>query len=366
MSKRKRPFRLSFRDRSLTFTPLGTRFVIICVLIGIAAINTGSNLLYLCTSMMLSMMIVSGILSEQALRGLMVTRRLPDEIYAEGQFAVRYNLHNSKARIPSFALAVAGYGKGGREGAPAFVLKLPPAGDGWADAPETIGVRGSWDTEGFEISTRFPFGLFRKTLRIRQPETRLVYPPVRELPRELPRELTSGYGETPSGFKGQGSEVMGIREYQSMDEARLIHWKSSARLSRLMAKEFETEHKRTVCVVLDDAFPPGRTQGQSALFEEAVALAAAVTRELVLVHDIPVAFVSRGLTVPPGSGRGQYLEILEGLSLIAPSAPDKGEHDGRINRAFAEWPCVMVAPCPTTAWAARYSGRAKMVLEAGR
>ena len=38
--------------------------------LGIAAINTGNNLLYLLVSMLLGLIVVSGLLSEQTLRGL--------------------------------------------------------------------------------------------------------------------------------------------------------------------------------------------------------------------------------------------------------------------------------------------------------
>lgn len=366
--KVKKPFRLSYRDRSLTFTPLGTRFVVISVLIGFAAINTGSNLLYLCTSMMLSMMLVSGILSEQALKGLKVARRLPEEIYAGTAFTVRYGLTNTKRRIPSFALTVSGYHPDGREGADGFVLRLPPAGEGGCDATETVTVRGGWKTDGFEVSTRFPFGLFRKSRRMPTSETRVVYPRIVPLPVELPRELTAGYGETPSGLKGQGAEVIGVREYQATDEARLIHWKSSARLSRLMAKEFEAEHKKTVCVILDDSLPPGPATEATAMFEGAVALVGAVVRRLVLEDGLPVAFVSRGFSLPAGIGREQYLAVMEGLALIGPSGAGvghAGDSEDALKTALAGGPSVMVLPGPGSGWAS-HAGSANVVLEAGR
>lgn len=363
--KKRRPFRLSFRNRSLTFTPLGTRFVVITVLIGFAAINTGGNLLYLCTSMLLSMMIVSGILSEQALKGLAVARRLPDEMYAATPFSVRYGIANRKARIPSFALTVSGLGAGGEEGAGAFVLRVPAAGDGAGEAHEVVGRRGPWETKGFTVSTVFPFGLFRKTLRIDMPETALVYPKLAELPSALPRELTAGFGETPSGAKGQGMELLSIREYRPSDEARLIHWKSSARLSRLMAKEFEAEKKRTVTLVLDDSLPDNPSEVQLELFEEAVSLAASCANQLILEHDLPVALVCRGAVIPAGTGRGHYMAVLDALARIKYAPRGSHQADLYVERAFADGACVLALPGGRTPWSG-YSGRAALTLEAGR
>ena len=47
-----------------------------------AAINTGNNLLYLLVSALLALIVVSGILSEQAMRGLALTPITPEELYA--------------------------------------------------------------------------------------------------------------------------------------------------------------------------------------------------------------------------------------------------------------------------------------------
>jgi len=80
IGKTRRRFRLTVANRGLTFTPLGGWFLAVAFALGVAAINSGSNLLYLVVSMMLSMVTVSGIISEQCLKGLKATRKLPDEI----------------------------------------------------------------------------------------------------------------------------------------------------------------------------------------------------------------------------------------------------------------------------------------------
>jgi hypothetical protein len=55
--------RFIYRNRSLRFTKEGLSFVLFSLAVGVAAVNTGNNLLYLILAMMLSLIIVSGILS---------------------------------------------------------------------------------------------------------------------------------------------------------------------------------------------------------------------------------------------------------------------------------------------------------------
>ncbi|TLY20952.1 MAG: hypothetical protein E6K66_09515, partial [Nitrospirae bacterium] len=52
------------RWRSIRLTSEGTRFLLFTFGIGLAAINTGNNLFYLLLAMMLSLIVISGLLSE--------------------------------------------------------------------------------------------------------------------------------------------------------------------------------------------------------------------------------------------------------------------------------------------------------------
>ena len=95
--------RLSFR-RSTRLTPEGTRFLLFALAVGIAAINTGNNLFYLLQAMMLSLVILSGLLSELCLRGLLFRRHVPDYIFANEPVQVSVTISNQKSYLPSFSL----------------------------------------------------------------------------------------------------------------------------------------------------------------------------------------------------------------------------------------------------------------------
>ncbi len=99
-------FRWFYRNRSLSLTSEGKRFVLLALAIGLAAVNTGNNLLYLLLAMMLSLIVVSGLLSEQCLRRVLIQRRLPAHIFAGSPSTGYFSIANGKARVPSFSLHV--------------------------------------------------------------------------------------------------------------------------------------------------------------------------------------------------------------------------------------------------------------------
>ena len=363
----KKRIKLAYGTRSLTFTPLGARFTLVTLLVGIAAVNSGSNLLYLVVSMMLSMMLVSGVMSEYTLRELYVTRRLPDEIHAGRPFTVRMNVTNMKAMIPSYAIAVSaryGGGTSGPGGPGGFVLRLPPGETGGALVTETVERRGEWTTLGYEAATKFPFGLFRKAVFQPRPETRLVWPGLVKLEPEALEALSAGSGDITAKRPGRGSEVRSLRDYQLSDDARIIYWKGSAKTGRLLAREFEAEEKETVTVVLDNLVPEGGdTKAYRARFEESVCFAASLVRHIVLNLGRPAGLVTRDMDVPPGADRASYARIMDALAAVAPVGTGEGK---RLDGVLANGQAAIVSPAgPGRGWSA-YRSEASVYMEAGR
>src|SRR5512147_1574654 len=76
------------------------------LVVGLAATNTGNNLLYLILAMMLSFTVISGVLSEQALRRVRLQRGMPERIFAGTPATFSVRLTNGKRHLPSYALYV--------------------------------------------------------------------------------------------------------------------------------------------------------------------------------------------------------------------------------------------------------------------
>src|SRR5262245_31807231 len=196
--------------RRLKLTREGKYFIFITFGVGVAAINTGNNLLYLLLGMLLSLIIVSGVLSELSLRQLTVTRRLPPRAQVGRPHLVEIEVFNHKEKVPSYAIEVEDLRAGQPADKRCFFLKISPRSAQVAAYRRTPARRGRDRHVGFRIATRFPFGLFEKSKEIAAEGELVIYPavdPVRLPPHAAARNL----GSTGTLRPGDGDDVLGLR-----------------------------------------------------------------------------------------------------------------------------------------------------------
>ena len=311
-------FRRFYRYRSLRLTPEGTRFLLLTLAVGMAALNTGNNLLYLLLAMMLSLIVMSGILSEQCLRHLVIRRVIPDNMFANRPATVTLAVANRQPRLPSFSLRVLDIVEGKAVDRGIHVLHLPAGASVSQSYPVLFARRGRHRIDGVKIQTRFPFGLFIKSANLFLISDLVVYPELRPLPESLVHDLAVlGYDQALSK-RGPGIGLYNLREYQHGDDSRTIHWKTTARQSRLIVRETETEDLRQVTLALPTAVPDDHA---SEGFERAVSLTASLA-----AHFHQQGFAIRLLVgaqeVPHGVGEPHLYRMLHVLALCE-SAPDR-------------------------------------------
>ena len=102
----------------------------------------------------------------------------------------------------------------------------------------------------------------------------------------------SGYGgETASVRKGRGTEYLWSREYQIGDSLSSVDWKASARLEKLIVKDFSEESYKAIGLVYDvRAIGPITSDEVNAMFLSSVVSAAR--------HGLPVTLILKdGLTL---------------------------------------------------------------------
>lgn len=58
-------------------------------------------------------------------------------------------------------------------------------------------------------------------------------------------------GDSRSAIKGQGMEFDQIREYQMGDDVRFIDWRASARMDKILVKQYIEERNRTILLAVD-------------------------------------------------------------------------------------------------------------------
>jgi uncharacterized protein (DUF58 family) len=282
--------RRSFWPRKLKFTREGKYFLGITLGVGFAAINTGNNLLYLLLGMMLSLIIVSGVMSELSLRTLTVKRRLPARAQVGRSHLVEIEVYNNKKRIPSYAIEVEDLRAGQPADKRCFFLKISPRSTQIAAYRRTPLRRGLERHTGFRIATRFPFGLFEKSREVDSPDELVIYPAVD--PVRLPQR---GHGDNvgddgPLG-RGAGEEIYALRPMRDGDDPRDIYWRKSTVPMQLVLRERAREMRHEVEFLIDVVRPRGaedRRRGQAAPFDEHF------ERRIREVASYAVAHIKRG------------------------------------------------------------------------
>jgi len=310
-----RPRWLELRPpRRLLFTRSGAVFTAGILAVGLAAVNTGNNLLYLLLGALLGFLILSGILSERALRRLTVVRRIPRGVTVGRPARIQYEVRNGRRRTPAFTVEVQ------ESGLPvaAFVPWVAAGESAPARSDNVFVHRGVHRLQTLTLSTSYPFGLFRKERDLQLPGELVVWPATDRAVRE-PR--TGGGRGRRAGIlatrrTGTRGEYRGLRGYRMGDEPRDIHWRSTARMGALVVREYERDDASTLWICLDrEGLPGERAEGA---VEVAAALAART-----LARGRQVGFATQGQKVKAGSGPGQLEAILDALARLDfdPDAP---------------------------------------------
>lgn len=309
--------RLLTPPRRFRPTREGWWFMAITVFVGIAAMNTGNNLLYLLLGMLLSLILASGVLSESSLRGVSVTRHPPHAPQAGAPALVGITIHNTKRRQPSFSIEVEDLVHGQVLDKRCWFLKVPPGRVQRTAYRHHFPRRGLYRFSGLRLSTRFPFALFRKSRDLAEPAEVVVLPRLHPIDRP-PLPLRGFAGDDPQGHLSRSGEFWGLRELRDGDDQRDVHWPQTAKRGRLMVREHEREEARRVTLFLDNALPGGaacRDEQQLAGLERAVSLCASIAAWYV-ERGFAARLIARGEASPWTVGKGPLERLLRQLALL--------------------------------------------------
>ncbi len=336
-------------------TRAGIVYVLVTLVIGIAALNTGNNLLYIVVAAMLAAILVSGYVSAWVLRYLELDVRLPEHVFAGRPVLGRIVLHNPRRFLPSFSVRVVSTRKKRKKPAKQWQweattfafpfnrptekqwLRLPdrrlrrvtvlppppglfqgmayfpflPAQVGAsADLELKFDQRGCYREDSFGLATRFPFALFTKTRHVALRREVLVYPHIEPTDEAL-EILPLVRGEWESFVRGRGSDLYRIREYMPEDSARHVDWKATAKSGSLKVREFAREDERKLCILFDNP-DAGLISDQA--YERAVDLAASLAWHFSN-QEAEVSFLA------PGHARTRDVhEFLAWLAVIEPAS----------------------------------------------
>jgi uncharacterized protein (DUF58 family) len=318
-------------------TRVGIVYVAIVLVIGIAALNTGNNLLYIIVAAMLAAILVSGFASALVLRDLELDVRLPEHVFAGRPMLGKVVLRNPRRWLPSFSVNVISLRKdsaGKRwEWMPATFAVPPgrspekqwmqfrdyklrrvskteappsifegsayfpyvPAGSALkADLELRFDRRGCYQQKSFGLATRFPFAFLTKTRHVPLAREIIVYPRV-EPADEFFEVLPMITGEFETFARGRGDDLYLIREYMPEDSARHVDWKATAKSGSLKVREFSREDERKLRIVFDN---PAEGVISKAAYEDAIGLAASLSWHFA-GENTEISFVSQGYSGEP-------------------------------------------------------------------
>ena len=324
------------------------------ILVALAALNTGNNLLFLILSTLVASILMSGILSSITLSGVEMSLELPEHIFAQQTVRSVIELRNEKLTLPSFSMRVEAAVKKGAPppamlGTPIYFPYLPKRESVRQTVPMTFPRRGLYRQEAFRIVTRFPFGFLQKARRVDLKTEALVFPSV-EPTNQLFEILPGLQGSLESVSKGYGQDLYALRDYASTDSARHVHWKASARFGKLMVREFTRDDDCRVLLVLDPHIKApsaavsaaknvtGAAAGAAAaaaakiaaraaaippeeLFERAITLCASLAWHFSET-DAAMEFRTAGISTPLAAASENIFPILRHLALAKPLPPD--------------------------------------------
>lgn len=264
-------------------TKEGITFLGLTFFVGFAALNTGNNLLYLIFGMMLSFIAASGIISMINLSGIEIRINPPEDVFAFTSIPLKFSARNLKILVPSYSLTI------DIEGRRAFLPYLPPK------VIKTITIQSFFKKRGWNkfpqatLFTKFPFGFFKKWIKIDfGDEEVLIYPKVEKLAIDKDA-FQQEFGERESERLGFGGDLRSIRAYHEGDNPKFIHWRTTAKIGEFMLRELQDDESKKVTIEFD---PKNKTELEREITYTASLLLA------LLERDYEIEFIAPDRTFP--------------------------------------------------------------------
>lgn len=222
------------------------------VLAWILALNSGRTLAYNIAYLLTSVLALSYVwawfsLRSIALRRITRTRRSQVGQYAEEQFEI-----TNRGRLPKLWIEIRDQSSLPWHTASRVVSNLSPKSSQRWLIRTLCTQRGRFRLGPLSLHSGDPLGIFNVEQRIDATGYIIVYPTTVDLSSFEPSISDLSGGEARHRRTYQiTTNVAGVRDYVTGDSFNRIHWPSTARTGRLIAKEFELDPTADVWLYLD-------------------------------------------------------------------------------------------------------------------
>lgn len=167
------------------------------------------------------------------------------------------------------------YTLGGR---PRFTVdRIGPGQHRTVHYPIRSDARGRYRIGPLRLRLADPFGLVELTRSFTAVDTLTVVPAVQPLPAvRLGGAWESGGESVSRSVAIRGDDDAATREYNTGDDLRKVHWRSTARVGKLMVRREERPWQARATVLLDTRGDAHRGEGPGSSFEWAVSATASI------------------------------------------------------------------------------------------
>ena len=177
--------------------------------------------------------------------------------------------------------------------------------------------RGVYTMGPVQVSATDFLGLFRRSREFCGTDELVVYPRVHDIPGfTIPAADLTGESTARRRSHDLSPHASSVRDYAFGDSISRVHWNSTARMGRLMSKEFDLGQSSDVWIMVDLHRDVQAGELEESTDEYGVSIAASLARRY-LTAEMPVGLVSYGdqrYYLPAETGSGQMDRMMEFLA----------------------------------------------------
>jgi uncharacterized protein (DUF58 family) len=317
--------------------------LLLWIVIAVAAVGTGQELVYNLWYLLTALLIVSYLWAWSGIRRVDVQRLSRTARSQVGKMAEERFVVANRGLLPKLWLEVRDHSTLPNHRVSRVISPLGSRRSyAWTTQTRCI-QRGRFTLGPLTLISGDPFGLFTRSRPLTQPGTStfIVYPPTVDVPEFAPLVGVLPGGDTMRRRTPYvTTNVAGVREYAPGDSFNRIHWPSTARTGRLVSKEFELDPTADVWLLLDlersaqaelawashpaisEPRLPWEIGPELVLAPSTVEYGTAVVASLAkhfIERDRGVGFIAYSQfreVIPADRGERQLTKILETLSVI--------------------------------------------------
>jgi uncharacterized protein (DUF58 family) len=277
---------------------------LLTIFLGVSAVNTGNNLMYLIVAALLSFMGISGFFGKSNLTKISVEVGSPSEIYANTNFPLKVTLRNKKRLLPVFLLRVQ------IEDYSIFFPFVDVKGESTTYIDVNFEKRGEYEMGNIYISSVFPFNFFTRYKALGNTFLFVVFPELKKCDLlNIYEKARRMKGEKITDRIGYESDVVSMREYVYGDPLKYINWKATAKTGKLKTKELSTLAYQPIIINFDKVAIKDMEEKLSCV---------SFSLLQVLKKNMPIGLKINNRLFEPGVSQIHRINMLKELALYKP------------------------------------------------